>query len=146
MAKQTHDHIHIFDAATSPTHNQARKYSITMTGIDEKPVTPVAWRRSLTGALLVTTLLAGGSPVLFRDRTITLLLPKADKEAIVALSGKLCWLVEIEHDDDGTSLKVDSADAAQGFQCLMVVERATHVDPMQAYWLVTVQITEDSIT
>ncbi|CAG0995553.1 hypothetical protein ANAEL_02567 [Anaerolineales bacterium] len=146
MTKQTHDHIHIFDAATSPTHAQARKYSITMTGIDEKPVTPVAWRRSLTGALLVTTLLAGGHPVLFRDRTITLLLPKADKEALVALSGKLCWLVEIEHDDAGASLKVDSAGAAQGFQCLMVVERATHVDPMQAYWLVTVQITEDSST
>ena len=145
MAKQIQDHIHIFAAETSPTHAAARKYSITMTGIDEKPVTPVAWRRSLTGALIVTTLMSGGSPVLFRDRSITMLLPKADKEAIVALSGKLCWIVGIEHDDAGANLKVDSVGSAQGFQCLMVIERATHVDPMQSYWLVTAQITEDSI-
>ncbi len=145
MAKQIQDHIHIFAANTSPTHAAAHKYSITMTGIDEKPVTPVAWRRGLTGVLLVTTLIVGGNPVIFRDRAITMLLPKADKEAIVALSGKLCWIVEIEHDDAGANLKVDSNSSAQGFQCLMLVERAIHVDPMQAYWLVTAQITEDSI-
>ena len=145
MSKQMQDHIHIFAAETSPTHNAARKYSITMTGVDEKPVTPVSSRRSLTGALIVTTLMNGGVPVLFRDRAITMLLPKADKEAIIALSGRLCHIVEIEHDDAGTSLKVDSNSVVQGFQCLMVVERAIHVDPMQTYWLVTVQITEDSI-
>ncbi len=145
MTTQLQDHIHIFAASTSPTHAAARKYSITMTGVDEKPVTPVSWRRGLTGALLVTTLIVNGSPVIFRDKAITMLLPKADKEAIVALSGRLCWIVFNEHDDAGANLKVDSVGSAQGFQCLVVVERATHVDPMQTYWLVTVQITEDSI-
>jgi hypothetical protein len=145
MAKQIQDHMHIFAAETAPTHAQARKYPITMTGVDEKPVTPVGWRRSLTGATIISRLRVNGNVVSFKDKTITMLLPKADKEAIVSLSGKDCYIVEIEHDDAGSNLKVDSNTIAQGYPCLMTVERAVHVDPMQAYWLVTVQIVEDSI-
>ena len=143
MTKTIQDHLHLFAESTSPvpSHTQARKYPITMNGAHERPVTPMSIKRGITGAALRSYLPGtGGLPVTFRDGSLTLLLEKADKEAVCALSGQVCRYIPIEHDDAGATLTI-----TDGYRCIMVTEDATHIDPMQQYWLVTVKITEDSI-
>jgi hypothetical protein len=147
MAAQLQDHIHLFLESTAPRSGEAPDYHVVMPGMDERPTLALSYRRGITGKLLVTQLAdAQGVPMVFRDRPFTILVEDTYKDTLLGLAGRFCYFVPIVHDDAGTTLKVDVDNKAQGYPVLAVIERAPHLDPMQQYWLVSVQLIENSIT
>jgi hypothetical protein len=147
MAAQLQDHIHLFLETTAPRSGETPDYHVVMPGMDEKPTIALSYRRGITGKLLVTQLAdARGVPMVFRDRPFTIMVEDTHKDTLLGLAGCFCYYVPLTHDDAGNNLKIDAAGNAQGYPVLVVIDRAPHLDPMQQYWLVSVQLIENSIT
>ena len=138
------DHIHLFEADTSPvpSNAQARQFAVTQNGAQEKPATPVSLKRSVSGHLIRSFLPdKDGLPTAFRDRSLVLMVVKEDKEALALLSGLVCTYIPLDHDDSQSTLVPED-----GYTCVAVIEDANPIDPYEQWWLVTVKLSEDTLS
>lgn len=148
--KSVQSHIHLFDNSTTPTitndEYDTTIYSVTMPGIDEKPVVALSRKRGLTGKLLTTRLLDGSGKVRkFRDITFTLTCSVDEKDRLMSLAGVLCYYVPTLHEENVSDIKHETGGTQQGYPVVLSIDRVQHLDPYQQYWIVGLSLMEDSL-
>ncbi len=150
MAKEIHDHVHLFLASENPTGSTAMQWHVAFPGINTRSTPAVDVRRGLTGVAQIHTLrdTATGKIVQFKDLTLRFVATLEEHEALKALNGERCYYVPHMHDDDGADIRHDSqaTPEVQGYPVVAVIVEDPPLDAGLQYFLVTMQLTDNSRT
>jgi hypothetical protein len=147
MAKELHDHIHLFKVSETPTGATAAQWHITFPGINPKTTAAVYVKRGLTGVAHLHALRNDSNEVVqFKDLSLRFVVTPLEHEALLTLNGVKCYYVPHEHDDSGADIKHDSqaTPQVQGYPVIAVVTDDTPLDASLQYYLVTMQLTDNS--
>ncbi len=148
MAKEIHDHVHLFLASENPTSATAAQWHVTFPGLTPRTMPAVDVRRSLTGVAQIHALrdTTTHQIVQFKDLMIRFVATPDEHEALKALNGERCYYVPHDHDDAGADIKHDSAAQVQGYPMVAVITEDPQLDACFQYFLVTMQLTDNSRT
>jgi hypothetical protein len=104
--------------------------------------------RGLTGVAQIHTLrdTVTHKIVQFKDLTLRFVATPEEHEALKALNGERCYYVPHEHDDAGTDIRHDALAQAQGYPVVAVIAEDPPLDAGLQYFLVTMQLTDNSRT
>jgi hypothetical protein len=146
MAKDLHDHVHLFLASQNPTGATATQWHIAFPGLNPRPSAAVDVRRGLTGVAQIHTLrdTGTGKIVQFKDVTLRFVATPTEHDALLALNGEKCYYVPHEHDDAGADIKHDAAAAVQGYPVVAVITEDMPLDASLQYYFMTMQLTDNS--
>jgi hypothetical protein len=144
MTTALHDHIHLFAYASQAELNESEQnacaYQVLMPGLDSKLETAVAVERGLTGvAHIYRTLDTSNNPKRFENGTLQIMATTAEKDVLLLLSGKSCWLMLNDHDDSPCTVGTGN-----GYLVVAQITNYRMVNAMHDYWYVFVQITDVS--
>lgn len=148
MAKEIHDHVHLFLASENPTGTTAVQWHVAFPGINTKQTPAVDVRRGLTGVAQIHTLRDAVTHkiVQFKDVTLRFVATPEEHAALLALNGERCYYVPHEHDDAGTDITHDALAQTQGYPVVAVIVEDPPLDAGLQYFLVTMQLTDNSRT
>ncbi len=148
MAKDVQDHVHLFLATDNPTPATAVQWHVTFPGLNPRTTPAVDVRRGLTGVAQIHTLrdTASGKIVQFQDVSLRFIATPTEHEALKALNGERCYYVPHEHDDAGADIRHDAQAQAQGYPVVAIIVEDPPLDAGLQYFLVTMQLTDNSRT
>jgi hypothetical protein len=140
MAKDLHDHVHLFLVSENPSGATATPWHVAFPGLNPRPTAAVDVRRGLTGVAQVHTLRDAGTGkiVQFKDVTLRFVATPAEHDALVALNGERCYYVPHEHDDSVQQIK------NEGYPVVAQITEDSPLDASLQYYFLTMQLTDNT--
>ncbi len=140
MTVALRDHIHLFPytgqtTITGTEHDNSR-YALLMPGMDAKIDTAAHVDYGLTGAAHVYQTLSSGNPITYMNGQLQLQTSDAQKNTLLTLNGKVCWLMLNDHDDDSPI----PVNGTNGYKVLVKVTNFRMVNSVHDYWHVFIQV------
>jgi len=138
MAVYAQNHFHLY-AETATFDPAALMYGMAFQGHQFKSEPAVKAQRGLTGKLIINRLFSSGAVVKFRDAGFIIVATRDEMNAIELLNGVNCYYIPNWHEEGVAH------DASDAYKVLPVIVGKQMLDPGEKYWMLTIQLQENTL-